>query len=113
MQLGLGGHSRLLTWEGSDASLESVLFVTHLDVVPVTQVVEAWGKARAPFLVPALSQKAPAGSLSLCADLAIKCRLTAFAGLLNCCSLANLNLRPQGTEQDWVHPPFSGRNADG
>ncbi|KAF5836264.1 hypothetical protein DUNSADRAFT_6216 [Dunaliella salina] len=53
--VGLGGGSRLYTWQGRDPSLRPVLFISHFDVVPVTP----------------------------------------------------------GTEQDWVHPPFSGAIADG
>lgn len=36
-RLGEGGLSYLLTWRGSDASLRPVLFISHVDVVPVTQ----------------------------------------------------------------------------
>jgi hypothetical protein len=36
-QVGAGGLSRLITWQGSDASLQPVLFVSHVDVVPVTE----------------------------------------------------------------------------
>ncbi|KAG2445918.1 hypothetical protein HXX76_000521 [Chlamydomonas incerta] len=35
-EVGAGGYSRLLTWRGSDPSLEPVLFISHYDVVPVT-----------------------------------------------------------------------------
>ncbi|KAG2452483.1 hypothetical protein HYH02_002722 [Chlamydomonas schloesseri] len=35
-EVGAGGYSRLLTWHGSDTSLDPVLFISHYDVVPVT-----------------------------------------------------------------------------
>ncbi|KAG2500865.1 hypothetical protein HYH03_001626 [Edaphochlamys debaryana] len=35
-KVGANGYSRLVTWRGSDPSLEPVLFVSHYDVVPVT-----------------------------------------------------------------------------
>ncbi|KXZ55981.1 hypothetical protein GPECTOR_2g1533 [Gonium pectorale] len=34
--VGSGGLSRLITWAGSDPALPPILFVSHLDVVPVT-----------------------------------------------------------------------------
>lgn len=34
-QVGQGGLSYLLTWPGTDPSLRPLLFVSHLDVVPV------------------------------------------------------------------------------
>lgn len=51
----IGGHTLLFRWKGTVSSVEPVLLMSHLDVVPV----EA------------------------------------------------------GTEKDWIHPPFSGRIADG
>lgn len=37
LQVGAGGLSRLITWQGSDRSLQPVLFVSHVDVVPVAE----------------------------------------------------------------------------
>jgi acetylornithine deacetylase/succinyl-diaminopimelate desuccinylase-like protein len=43
LQVGTGGLSRLITWRGSDSSLLPVLFVSHVDVVPVTQeTLQVW-----------------------------------------------------------------------
>ena len=34
-------HSLLIRWQGKDASLDPVLFVSHLDVVPATEGVSS------------------------------------------------------------------------
>lgn len=39
-KLGSGSFSYLLTWQGSDASLAPALFISHVDVVPVTKGTE-------------------------------------------------------------------------
>jgi carboxypeptidase PM20D1 len=35
-RLGKGNHSYLITWQGSQPGLQPALFISHLDVVPVT-----------------------------------------------------------------------------
>lgn len=41
--MGDGGLSYLLTWRGSNASLEPVLFISHIDVVPVAnETLASW-----------------------------------------------------------------------
>ncbi|KAJ9510761.1 hypothetical protein QJQ45_027618 [Haematococcus lacustris] len=35
-EVGLGGWSRLITWQGSDPQLKPILYISHYDVVPVT-----------------------------------------------------------------------------
>lgn len=63
--MGSGSFSYLLTWRGSDASLAPALFISHVDVVPVTKGTEQdwtlppfsgavadgfiWGEKHAPF----------------------------------------------------------------
>mmetsp|Transcript_36717 Transcript_36717/g.81684 ORF Transcript_36717/g.81684 Transcript_36717/m.81684 type:complete len:520 (-) Transcript_36717:537-2096(-) len=40
-KLGRGGYTRLLKWEGSDTKLLPILFISHYDVVPVTEGTES------------------------------------------------------------------------
>jgi acetylornithine deacetylase/succinyl-diaminopimelate desuccinylase-like protein len=58
LQVGAGGLSRLFTWQGSDSSLLPVLFVSHVDVVPVTQeTLQVWPTIFVIFIIAVLINK--------------------------------------------------------
>ena len=98
-QVGAGGYSRLLTWRGSDPSLDPVLFISHYDVVPVTPGTEgACRWERVPVMTPGDMVHTTA---VLYNDLGFVLRPVHSAFLLTLHA------------GEWKHGPFSGDLADG
>lgn len=123
-RLGAGNRSYLLTWHGSKPGLLPALFISHVDVVPVTpESLADWcGAAAAGWVDICVTHASVHASLHPCivAHAAPACRacrtrpLTPTAAcvpLSSCCQRMHVATQPPA--QHRTHPPFSGAVADG